>query len=531
MCANFTPLKSIAQLCLGLSLLFLITSLRAGDLDTIGDTLLIQVDPTLQGAGILVAQPEALLTQGSNDFEVNPFVVGQPTNLFTWISASGTATTFPNSVGSESDHADSVGYVFYSPSGGVAPQVSHVDNQDADYFIAHYIQTGLSFPALVVNQSFSEGTNDTTTDQEYDNYAANKGVLFLSGILTFNGVRICSPASCYNGIAVGVITPGGTLGNGPTTDGRSKPDITSPGSGATSFATPYVSGAAAVLLQAALRGDGGPNTNAAKNIRTIKALLLNGAVKPLGWTNGVISPLDARWGAGILNVFNSWEQLKGGKTTFIESTSVMDGSPHPPGANPSNEPVLRGWDFNSLTNADSSHDQICHYYFNLTGSNTYTLTTTLVWLRQNGKANINNLNLFLYNTANSNLVLSSTSTIDNVQHIYIPSLPAGRYDLQVEKDPTGEVTANETYALAFEFFNLPLAITQVDTNAVISWPLVPTGFQLQSTTNLTPPGVWSAVAAPVTVNTNTSQNIVTVPINGGNLFFRLQRPTSSTTGS
>lgn len=512
--------------CCVLLILSLVTSLHASDLDTIGVTVLNQVDPTLQGTGIYVAQPEAILTQGSNDFEVNPNIVGQPTNLFTWISSSGTTNAFPNLVGSESAHANSVATEFYQPSTGVAPQVLHVDNYDADYFVSHYVINALSFPAVVVNQSFTEGTNDPPTDQDYDDYAANRGVLFLTGVATLNGIPICSPASCYNGIAVDVtLNAGGTLVSGPTVDGRSKPDITAPGSQATSFATPFVSGAAAVLLQAGLRGDGGPDTNAAKNIRTIKALLLNGAVKPLGWTNGVISPFDARYGSGILNVFNSWEQLKGGKTPFIESTSVTDGSPHPPGANTNNEPVLRGWDYNSLTNSNTSHDQINHYYFNLAGGAPYTLTTTLVWLRQASKTSINNLNLFLYD-ASSNLVLCSTSAVDNVQHIYIPSLPAGRYDLQVEKNPNGEVSAGETYALAFEFFNLSLAITQVDTNAVISWPLVPAGFQLQSTRNLTPATVWSAVAAPVTVDTNASENIVTNPINGGNQFFRLQRPSS-----
>lgn len=485
-----------------------------------------QVDLTLQGTGIPVAQPEATETTGSNNFEVNPLIVGHPTSLFTWISATGTATNFPNIVGSESIHANTVGALFYGPSVGVAPQVSHVDNYDADYFLAEYIPSGASFQAQVVNQSFTEGTNDPTTDQEYDDYAANHGVLFLSGVANFSGVPICSPASCYNGIAVDVTTSSGTLVSGPTVDGRSKPDITAPGSGATSFSTPYVSGAAAVLLQAAIRGDGGPDTSAASDIQTLKALLLNGAIKPVGWTNTVTTPMDLRYGAGILNVFNSWEQLKGGKTPFIESTSVTDGSPHPPGGNTNNELVLRGWDFNSLTNANTSHDRINHYYFNLAGSNSFTLTTTLVWLRQAGKTSINNLNLFLYNSANSNLVLTSTSAIDNVQHIYIPSLPPGRYDLQVEKNPNGEVSANETYALAFEFFNLSLSITQVDTNAVISWPLVPTGFQLQTTTNLSAPTVWTAVPAPVAVDTNASQNVVTVPLNGGNQFFRLQRPSS-----
>lgn len=507
-------------------------SLHAADLDTIGVTLLNQVDPTLQGSNIWVAQPEADETQGSNNFEVNPAAVGQPTGLFTWISASGTATTFPNSVGSESTHAYSVGLEFYAPGTGVAPEVSHVDNYDADYFITHYIANALTFPAIVVNQSFTSGTNDPPTDQLYDNYAANHNVLFLTGTYTAtNPIPICSPASCYNGIAVDAIVGNGTLDSGPTVDGRSKPDITSPGSQATSFATPYVSGAAAVLLQAGIRGDGGAGaaiTNAAKNIRTVKALLLNGAVKPAGWTNGVTSPLDARFGAGILNVFNSWTQLKGGKNPFVESTSVADGSPHPPGAKTNDEPVLRGWDYNSLTNSDASHDRVNHYYFNLPRSNSFTLTSTLVWLRPAGTpgqlTGINNLNLFLYNAANSNLVLCSTSMVDNVQHIYIPSLPPGRYDLQVEKNPNGEVSNSETYALAFEFFNLSLAIAQTNNNAVISWPITPAGFQLQSTTNLTPPAIWSAVSAPVTVDTNADLNVVSIPLSGGNQFFRLQRP-------
>lgn len=525
-------MKHLAKLCAVLLFLLCAISLHATNLDTIGVTLLNQVDPTLQGNGIWVAQPEGYyLALGA--FEVDPVIVGQPTNLFTWISMSGTATNFPNSAGSESVHANSVGAAFYQPGLGVAPGVYHVDNYDANLFI-DLVYNSSNFPAVVVNQSFSEGTNDPVTDQAYDTYAADNNVLFLSGTYTAtNPIPICSPASCYNGIAVDVTVGSGTLDSGPTVDGRCKPDITAPGSGATSFATPYVSGAAAVLLQAGIRGDGGADTNAATDIRTVKALLMNGAVKPAAWTNGVTSPLDARFGAGILNVFNSWAQLKSGKNNYIESTSVIDGNPHPPGAKTNNEPVLRGWDFNSLTNSDAAHDRINHYYFSLPGSNSFTLTSTLVWLRPASASpfeitSINNLNLFLYNAANSNLVLSSTSIVDNVQHIYIPSLPPGRYDLQVEKNPINEVSSDETYALAFEFFNLSLTIAQSNNVAVISWPLTPAGFELASTTNLNPPAVWSAVSSPVVVNTNTSQNVVSIPLTGANQqFFRLQRPPSS----
>ena len=358
---------------------------RGGELDTIGAALLHQVAPDLLGNGIAAAQPEGP-NGAAGEFEVNPAAVGQPMSLFTWLSSAGTTNTFPNGVGTESDHADAVGNNFYGPTAGVASQVSHVDNYDADYFFNNYIDLQVSISARVVNQSFIFANPDSShlpADQEqsidlsYDDYANEFGVLFVSG--AGNGGPIFPSATCYNGIGVGVYP--GSSSFGPTSDGRSKPDIVAPGSGVTSFSTPYVSGAAAALLQAATRGDGGANTNAASDNRTIKALLLNGAIKPADWRNSVTAPLDTRYGAGVLNVFNSWSQLHGGKHPFIETTSVINGNPHPPGANPANETALSGWDLNSLTNADPLHDRINHYYFNLTGSNAFTLTSTLVWLR------------------------------------------------------------------------------------------------------------------------------------------------------
>jgi hypothetical protein len=174
------------------------------------------------------------------------------------------------------------------------------------------------------------------------------------------------------------------------------------------------------------------------------------------------------------------------------------------------------------------HDQINHYYFNLPGSNSFTVTATLNWLRPHstilGPAGINDLNLFLYNTANGQLMLSSTSAVDNVEHIYIPSLPPGRYDLQVLKNAQSQVSPGETYALAFEFFTLPLSLTQSNGNAVLSWPLAPNGFQLQSTPGITPPVTWLPVTNAAAVDTNANLNVVSLPITGTNQFFRLQRP-------
>ena len=497
----------------------------ASDLDTIGVTLLRQIDPALTGSGVRLAQAEAPeSTNTPSPFEVNPSTVGQPSSLFTYISASGTATTYPNSVGSQSAHAGSVGGHFYGTSGGVATQATHVDNYEASYFYNNVVAPGVAISDPIVNQSFIFDSQATNVDQAYDNYSANRKTLFVSGV--GNSGPVSSPATCFNGIGVGAY--GGFSSIGPTTNGaRCKPDITAP-AGATSFSTPYVAGAAAILLQAANRGDGGGNVSAASDLRTLKGLLLNGAIKPSGWTNGLRSPLDARYGAGILNVFNSWQQLSGGQHAFIESTSNPSGGPHPPGPNPNNEPALVGWDYNSIANTRSGgiyQEQVNHYYFNLNtnSGDTFAVTATLVWNRQSGKSAVNDLNLFLYDAGNASLVTCSTSAVDNVEHVFLTALPKGRYDLQVQKNPASLVTASEAYAVAFEFFNLQLSITPTTNNDVrISWPISPAGFTLRSTTNLVPPVSWTAVNSPVSVVNN--QNVVYLPATGGRQLLRLQRP-------
>jgi hypothetical protein len=516
-------------LILLLMLLWVLEVKAATTLDTIGVTLLRQVDATLTGNGISLAQAEAREnTNTPVPFEVNPVVAGEAANLFTYISSNGTANVFPNSVGGESGHADNVALNLYGSSKGVAPQLAHIDNYDGDYFFNSLI--GALFPPAIadsiVNQSFVflnlAPATQARVDQDYDNYAVAHNTLFVSG--AGNGGAVMSPATCFNGIAVGAYGGGSSVG--PTADNRSKPDITAPAD-ASSFSTPYVSGSAAVLLQAATRSDGGSSVSAAIDRRTLKALLLNGAVKPADWTNGPTAPLDARYGAGIVNLFNSWEQLRGGQHSFIETTSPPTGSPHPPGTSPNNEPALVGWDFNTISNPDSFlgySDEVNHYYFNLSPNlgPRFTLTATLVWERQPRKTVVNDLNLFLYNVNDGSLVAASTSTVDNVEHLFLTALPAGRYDLQVEKNPNGQVSATETYALAFEFFNLTLNIAETNGNVAISWPITPTGFTLQSATSLNPPVSWAPVSAAISTSSN--RNLVLLPTVGQPQFFRLHRP-------
>jgi hypothetical protein len=507
----------------------------AQQLDTIGVTLLRAVTTNVDGTGIRVAQPEAQGTNIPPDFEVNPAngSVQKPASLFSYIDTVST-NVFPNTLGTESGHADTVASYFYGLPGGVATNVAHVDNYNADYFYNGIIAPtlGPNIGDAVVNQSFTFGSVDTNTqemiDSAYDNYAAKYNVLFASPADNSNiTVRVAPPGTSYNCISVGAYLNGGNYSSiGPTLDnGRAKPDITAPAN-ATSYSTPQVAGAAALLIQAGLRGDGGSGstTNPAADIRTVKALLLNGAIKPADWTNAPPSPLDVRYGAGVLNVFNSYEQLAGGKHTFIVNTTVSVNGPHPPTSASGTVSSLSGWDFNTLSSSVPS-DSVNHYYFNITnGVNdaTFTATATLVWNRQHNQTNINNLDLFLYDVASSNLIEASTSVVDNVEHLWLPQLPQGRYDLQVLKHGgNNTVSSSETYALAFEFFSLSLSASQSGNNVVLAWPVYPAGFVVETTTGLTPPVVWSTLnATPVVTN---NQNRVTSGINTSQ-FFRLRRP-------
>jgi len=503
-------------------------------LDFIGVNLLRETTTNLNGSGVRVAQPEGYdpyTPPGTNTWEVNPSSVQQPTNLFTYTSSSGVANTFTNSVGLQSGHADSVAYYFYGIYGDEATNVAHVDNYDADYFYNDII--GATLPSnigdTVVNQSFSFGdlsaSDQETADSDYDNYTWQYETLFVSAVN--NGGQVCAPGTSYNCIGVGAY--GGSSSVGPTIDnGRCKPDIVAPAS-ETSYSTPQVAGAAAVLIQAALRGDGGSNTNAAADIRTIKALLLNGAVKPLDWTNSTSSPLDARYGAGILNLFNSYQQFIGGQHSYGVSNSVSQGAAHLPPTPTGVIPAMNGWNFGSISSStdgilSTAADGLENYFFTLTNAG-FNLTATLVWERHKSQAGINNLALFLYNCANSNLITCCTSAVDNVQHIFVPQLPQGTYDLQVWKSGNANnyVSSSETNALVWSFSSTSMAVTPAGSNINLSWPAYPAGFALATATNLGSSTVWNTNNLPFPAYTNGLET-VTLPATNSAQFFQLIPP-------
>jgi hypothetical protein len=486
-----------------------------------GLQLLRSLSPGLDGSGVQVAQAEGVELENTTRWQPNPAFARTGTP-FTYTSSNGTATIFPNSVGTESAHANSVASLFYGSASGFAPGAAGVNCYDADYFYESVIGLQSAIPARIVNQSFifstTVATEQASINRDYDNYSDKFNVLFINGI--GNGGTTYSPATAYNGI--GVAAYGGSSSIGPTVDNaRSKPDITAP-SGVTSFSTPQVAGAAALLLQAALRGDGG-DTNAA-DMRIVKGLLLNGAVKPVDWAAPTNQPLDTRYGAGILNVFNSWNQLLGGRTFPQETTAVPTGDPHPPGQSAASLTNRIGWTFSSITNT-SAQDTIQHHYVDLSpGPNSYGATITLVWNIQSGRTALNDLDLYLVDRGSGVILGQSITFVNNVEHLHLTTVPPGRYDLQVLKNggnpSSGRVSANETYALVFEFVAPKLDIAAADQSVAVSWPLAPDGFVLEEASSL--PAFWTSVTNPPAPIGN--RNVVTTVSTNAQQIYRLRRP-------
>ena len=403
--------------------------------------------PDLDGTGVSVAQPEAL--NPDPKWQVNPQAVGLPTSLFRWYSASGSTNDFPNTLGAASGHANEVGNAFYGTTNGVAPGLAGIENYEATYFVG-LIQAGSPIVPRVVNQSFAFGGQNNTIDQKYDDYVNVHGTLFLSGV--GNAGAPASPATMWNGIGVGAF--GGSSSTGPTTDGRCKPDLSAPAS-LTSFATPQVAGTAALLLEAITNGVGvAGNAASAADWRTLKAILINGADKPAGWSNAVTMPLDPRYGSGVLNVLRSYEQLRGGQHAAVATNAYGLGGPTVPPPLTGGIESVRGWNLASINQRPLEHGAH-HYLFDFTGASEVfdTLDVTLTWARPVGGAGANNLELALYDASTGGLIVESKSGVNNVEHLHVANLPPGRYVIQVLKLGTvlQSLSPSETYAMAFEF--------------------------------------------------------------------------------
>jgi regulation of enolase protein 1 (concanavalin A-like superfamily) len=239
-------------------------------------------------------------------------------------------------------------------------------------------------------------------------------------------------ANSYNCIAVGTSTGAHPQG-GSSMDliGRMKPDIVGTATW-TSYATPIVASSATLMIGEINRS---PALAAARHPLAIKSILMAGATKTEfpGWQNSPTRPLDNIYGAGEVNIYNSYKILVGGRQAASSSNSV----------------AASGWDVNATSSARRL------YFINVPSGKLLNLSAVLTWYRHIASTTwtvltptLQNLDLVLWK-ADSSLKLGaevyrSASALDNVEHIYSTSLTAGVYALEVIAP-----VDNETYALAW----------------------------------------------------------------------------------
>jgi hypothetical protein len=253
-----------------------------------------------------------------------------------------------------------------------------------------------------------------------------------------NGNEQCKPD---------IVAPGNCL----VADGN-KPNSYEPTGNYSSFSTPIVSGTIGLLIQKAKQD---PNLSPALSPQggncLIKAILMNSATKLPYWHKGQlqteddhIAPLDYIQGAGMLNAVGAYEHLIAGQNQ------------------PGNVSTT-GWDLNQLY---SNQDLENIYKITLTEPADKYITATVIWNRhynstypfESEPEKDSDLRLELWavdpnNAGNDYLLDYSDSTIDNIEHIYIPAdHNYTNYEIVVslnDSDDPGEIAIAQRYALAW----------------------------------------------------------------------------------
>ncbi len=400
------------------------------------DKLKNEVGPTLSnGAGITVGLVE--LNSGAEGTKTYyPNVANPEFALKTFVDESKLSPR------NTSGHATTVGQFFFGRRTSMTPGVTNIRVYDAVNFIGpqQAIGTGTN-PAptsfSVVNHSYTAGgASSVEANARLDYTITRDKFTSVVGLNNNFGALPGMYAQSYNSIVVG--RSDGKHSSGLTTigvAGRTKPDIVAP-IDATSFATPIVSSAATLLHSAA--NDFGMTS--ARNSEAMKAIIMGGASKaPFPtWSNTTTQPLDSKFGAGEVNVYNSHKILQAGESNGVIGSPVANSN-------------VKGWDYGA------SIDPTQPLYWNINVGQTITdASILLTWNAkyQDGSGNFSstlslaNMDLKLFNSTTSFLgteIGSSRSLVDNVEHIYLRNLNAGLYTIQVSS------TANSAFGLAWNF--------------------------------------------------------------------------------
>ena len=444
-----------------LSLGLATTDARAAYLDLMGiPELQAMLGPNMpDGTGIKVQQVEAEENGGYSP-------IPDPANASLY---SGKTITMQSGATSFSSHANNVADNFYSNGFSLTPGITEVDVYSAGNWMAGGFlrsNTG-SAPnttdARVANHSWITSDFGVTNElQRLDYIVEEDDFIQVVGMANTGAGTFNSPiwGTAFNGISVG-------LNNGnhysdtvvlasPYNNVRVAPTLVTPGfssdDGATvtSYAAPMVSAATVLLLetgQDALLSNGSYTNrtrtiNHAESSEVIKAVLMAGAVRDLrgprnntgsddltDYTVDTVNNLDSRYGAGQMNVYNSYMILAEGETDSVE-----DGGPATVGT--------RGWDYDAAFGGSSGSNTTATYSFKTIPIVNSKVIASLVWNLDIEDGNpgpnfspsaqpLRNLNLALKQGAAT--IDTSNSTIDNTENLFVDVNANETFDLVVSK--------------------------------------------------------------------------------------------------
>jgi hypothetical protein len=431
------------------------TPVFAGVADEVGLTDLINrlgAANTPTGVGVVVAQVEALEGASYGPNQAHPDLAGK-----TYVPQSGAP--------GNSGHATLVGQNYYGLQ-SFAPDINTIYLYEASHWATGgLLRTNPGAPGVpplptpggikCFNNSwigsFGTQANDNDCLRRADFIVDRDELMVISG--TNNGGPQ-SPLMAYtfNGISVGLANGAHTSGTVPAGydgAGRMKPEIVAPNS-ATSFATPMIDAAAALLIETSNTNPGLSGNVNAKRSETLKATLLAGANHRPGWTNNpvtsgpsrgiTLTPFDSVYGVDVVNIDRSHLILTGLEQNG--ATAV------PPAVNI----IRRGWDLVSIPSLQSRY-----WRFRVGGSGVTPadkISILATWHRTVSPTNMSswtnaNISLTLWRVnekqqletlvgdaglpyfSGGNVISMSNS--DNVEHLYINSLAQGDYVIELKR--------------------------------------------------------------------------------------------------
>lgn len=385
-----------------------------------------------------------------------------------------------------SSHAKGVARYFYGDK-SVAYNISAVNA----YWVDHWLQSGYlnangtepkSLPDRIANHSWVANISDSRMAskllQRLDWAIDKDEFIQVVGTRNKTGTNANLLSAAFNSIAVGRTDGSNSTGSSfidaTYTTGRARTEIVAPFK-VTSTSTPVVAASAALLVDLGhskpelstdsfIRSTLNRNKNTiynAERSEVIKAALLAGADRvtdnsllkanisdyrqPL--KNQTHNGLDFRYGAGQLNIFNSYQIIAAGEQNNFEDSAKVK-----------NNISDFGFDFDASFGGANNNNKTASYYFSSNGK-PQTLYVSLVWNINIQAKNKNNsfsttaklydLDLILYDiTDGKKLMIRSASSIDNSENIWIALNKNRKYLLQVICKK-GQVDFDWDYALAW----------------------------------------------------------------------------------